>query len=538
LLKLSKDERKEIIGLAKGLDSSFYRKGYGNLEMLNRVSIDITSWNKKYTPDSNFALNKTTNNKEKALNAKNEILAKNQEKQEEKQKQENAKKLAEQTEEVAKLKKAVQTAENLREKNAKLAEQYENNPTQANKDALDKSGREFANARDDVSEYDNGEYAQTHKYENSFTVDKDRQIKQNFDTALGDMSQEQKDILARADYDSDDFAEGVIEREQAGRDYAQEQADFYALGGGEDKLKDEKDLASLEDFFDKLLKDDDLADVNNDEKTEITERKETQELYPDYKGQFTSLVNYQAGDEYNIITTNAKTDADSGETEPSANNKLYISNNNAGSFNGDYRMNNYTTGQDGASYYQYTKWGSWNKTSLSQNYVSNSGITHDLSGGHWVIGRVNKEIPKYGQATYNGKLSGDHMSADNVYSKNSMSGTIKLEANFATSTLNGNLSIKHNGSSWSDPGIKNGKIENSSGRMGGDISSTFGGSGSIGGYFYGKSESMPTESGGQWWFFNNDGTRAAGSFRASNCVGNSASSVCSSSGTGGSGGGK
>jgi hypothetical protein len=102
--------------------------------------------------------------KEKALKAKNEILAKNKEKQEAKQKQENAKKLAEQTEEVAKLKKAVQTAENLREKNTKLSDEYEElyienekNPTAKNQQKLrdkglelDKNARDFVAIRDEI----------------------------------------------------------------------------------------------------------------------------------------------------------------------------------------------------------------------------------------------------------------------------------------------------------------------------------------------------------------------------------------------------
>jgi hypothetical protein len=383
------------------------------------------------------------NIKEKALNAKNEILAKNKEKQEAKQKQENDKKLAEQTEEVAKLKKAVQTAENLREKNAKLAEQYANNPTKANKDALDKSGKAFANARDNVSEYDNGEYAQTHKYENSFTVDKDRQVKQNFDTALGDMSQKQKDILARADYDSDNFAEGVIGREQAGRDYTQEQADFYALGGGEDKLKNEKDLASLEDFFDKLLKDDDLADVNDDEKTKVGDNENNNELRS-IRGSFSYIgIHQNGGDTYSVGSLETR---DNNNTFDSME---YLDFSNSGISGGYPAIAPSTTSEaspdvDG---YKYTAWGDW---SLSGLVADIGGQDYAVDYGHYVMGNTTIDMPSFGNATYNGKLIGGTVGISNngVVEKNSIGGTIEIGVNFNNSSLSAVLNSTKNNSNW------------------------------------------------------------------------------------------
>jgi hypothetical protein len=381
--------------------------------------------------------------KEKALNAKNEILAKNKEKQEAKQKQENAKKLAEQTKEVAKLKKAIQTAENLREENAELAEQYANNPTKANKDALDKSGKAFANARDNVSEYDNGEYAQTHKYENSFTVDKDRQVKQNFDTALGDMSQKQKDILARADYDSDNFAEGVIGREQAGRDYTQEQADFYALGGGEDKLKNEKDLASLEDFFDKLLKDDDLADVNDDEKTKVGDNENNNELRS-IRGSFSYIgIHQNGGDTYSVGSLETR---DNNNTFDSME---YLDFSNSGISGGYPAIAPSTTSEaspdvDG---YKYTAWGDW---SLSGLVADIGGQDYAVDYGHYVMGNTTIDMPSFGNATYNGKLIGGTVGISNngVVEKNSIGGTIEIGVNFNNSSLSAVLNSTKNNSNW------------------------------------------------------------------------------------------
>jgi hypothetical protein len=450
--------------------------------------------------------------KEKALKAKNEILAKNKEKQEAKQKQENAKKLAEQTEEVAKLKKAVQTAENLREKNTKLAEQYANNPTTANKNALDKSGREFANARDDVSEYDNGEYAQTHKYENSFTVDKDRQIKQNFDTALGDMSQEQKDILARADYDSDDFAEGVIEREQAGRDYAQEQADFYALGGGEDKLKDEKDLASLEDFFDKLLKDDDLADVNDDEKKQIDDSEKNDDaarrdsyIHLSFIGEYTGDNPYKNALIHSVNESDSNNKINATETIEPRPGRIT---------GGDIVITPQLTNG-----YKYTAWGQWSLPNLL--HIESDGRESKIHQGYYIIGeRPTIEIPKTGNASYLGELRGDYVGNDNSVDLNSISGSISMNVNFGTQYLDADLVVKKDNSTWANAHFENVYIKHTNNRGNGQFdqhdrdksgnSVTGGGWGSLEGYFLGDG----SEAGGAFIVQKDNDGRASGVFRA------------------------
>jgi hypothetical protein len=468
----------------------------------------------------------------------------------------------EQPQENTQLAKKKQQAKDLKSKNTqliaeytKLKEEYAKNPSSSNKQKLDAKGnelnanaREFVKARDEILGLDNSlskndigfvdDVALTDKkiaennpnlaidLENN-QLSRAEKLKQIKAKILANYNAKQKAIIEN-NFNDDDFVDNLSNLEKWQTDeHKQEMQDFYGIGGIQDLAQDEKDLASLENFFGDIL-----GDFNDDEKDEIGDDKKTTERYPDYQGAFASLVNYQVGDEYNIITSYAQTDNDDGETKPIANNKLYIGNNDVGSFNGNYYMNNYTTGQDGSSYYKYTQWGNWNKNSSSQNFVSKSGVNHDLAGGYWIIGRVNKDIPKYGQATYTGKLSGDHLAADNTYSKNVMSGTIKLEANFATSKLTGNLSIKHNGSAWSDPTINNGRISNSNGNVGGDLSATFGGNGGIHGSFYGVSRSMPTEVGGSWHFHNNDGTRATGIFRASNCTGNSSVSTCGSSGTG------
>jgi hypothetical protein len=487
-----------------------------NIKKLNsNKDVYVDKYNKSknnlvdFVNKNNTTALKIIENKKPASQVGKEILAKNKEKQEAKQKQENAKKLAEQTEEVAKLKKAVQTAENLREKNTKLAEQYANNPTTANKNALDKSGREFANARDDVSEYDNGEYAQTHKYENSFTVDKDRQVKQNFDTALGDMSQEQKDILARADYDSDDFAEGVIGREQAGRDYAQEQADFYALGGGEDKLKDEKDLASLEDFFDKLLKDDDLADVNDDEKTKVGDNENNNELRS-IRGSFSYIgIHQNGGDTYSIGSLETR---DNNNTFDSTE---YLDFSNSKISGGYPAIAPPTTSEaspdvDG---YKYTAWGDW---SLSGLVADIGGQDYAVDYGHYVMGNATIDMPSFGNATYNGKLIGGTVGISNngVVEKNSIGGTIEIGVNFNNSSLSAVLNSTKNNSNWAVA-----RFSNISVQKGGHFHTGFnrtvdgGGVSRIDGQFFGTNAQ---EVGGSFQISKtrNDADNATGVFRA------------------------
>jgi hypothetical protein len=445
-------------------------------------------------------------------NNEKKLIAKNQEKQEAKQKQENAKKLAEQTKEVAKLKKAIQTAENLREENAELAEQYVKNPTQKNKDALNRNGEAFKRARDDVSEYDNGEYAQTHKYENSFTVDKDRQIKQNFDTALGGMSQEQKDILARADYDSDDFAEGVIEREQAGRDYAQEQADFYALGGGEDKLKDEKNLASLEDFFDKLLKDDDLADVNNDEKKQIDDSEKN-----DYAARRDSYIHlsfigeYTGDNPYKNALIHSVNESDS-------NNKINatetIEPRPGRITGGDIVITPQLTNG-----YKYTAWGQWSLPNLL--HIESDGRESKIHQGYYIIGeRPTIEIPKTGNASYLGELKGDYVGNDNSVDLNSISGNISMNVDFGTQYLDADLVVKKDNSTWANAHFENVYIKHTNNKGNGQFdqhdrdksgnSVTGGGWGLLEGYFLGDG----SEAGGAFIVQKDNDGRASGVFRA------------------------
>ncbi|WP_170232827.1 hypothetical protein [Trichloromonas acetexigens] len=182
---------------------------------------------------------------------------------------------------------------------------------------------------------------------------------------------------------------------------------------------------------------------------------------------------------------------------------------NNGVFSGDFKIATLTN-TDSSGPYNYLSWGTWAETTRPQTYTDPGGHVVALEGGFWVMGQETDDIPRQGSAVYQGQLSGDYRSAG-VRSPGIMSGSVTLNANFSNETIAGNVNILKNNSPWLNSTLTNGAINLQDGDFQADLSGVA--AGGIGGDFYGPNGTMPTEAGGDWWLFHNDGN-AAGIFRA------------------------
>ncbi len=160
--------------------------------------------------------------------------------------------------------------------------------------------------------------------------------------------------------------------------------------------------------------------------------------------------------------------------------------------------------------YKYTDWGGWTNVPDGTGVNPNRDIG---SNGIWVIGQntLPVDMPKYGTAVYNGDMIGARSNGEMSTFNGTVSGTIALNVNFATSAIDGSYSL---------PGFRSGFIAPTTYYASGNsvkFDSGFqdaqgNGYGSINGVFNG---SRAQEAAGSWWF-NGPGRndRVDGIFRA------------------------
>ena len=98
---------------------------------------------------------------------------------------------------------------------------------------------------------------------------------------------------------------------------------------------------------------------------------------------------------------------------------------------------NSSISQDG---YSYSDWGEWNGAGKTLPTLSNA----QAERGFWVIGEAtHRDNLPTGTATYNGEVQGVGFNGETI------GGSVSLNANFGTQTLNGSLDLtRQNGSNW------------------------------------------------------------------------------------------
>lgn len=213
-------------------------------------------------------------------------------------------------------------------------------------------------------------------------------------------------------------------------------------------------------------------------------------------------------------TSNAQDSLVTGRNELSANQAFYTSGNSGLVIE---------TSAASRGSYSFTDWGTWDSTSA--NVLDRNGAVSDR--GYWVIGANTHEsqMPRSGTATYNGEAIGtDHTGAG-------IAGTARLQADFSADTIDAQLNLNRNGSSWAsvtfapmgivapsdssaigETRVFNGHVGNGDGAITGLPSSS---DAFIGGTFYGD---QAQEVGGYWGIGDTTGdgtfTGAEGVFRA------------------------
>ncbi len=128
-----------------------------------------------------------------------------------------------------------------------------------------------------------------------------------------------------------------------------------------------------------------------------------------------------------------------------------------------------------------------------------------------VYGDATKDIPKIGTAEYSGNIVGDYMNTkDKTFEQSSITGNIKLTANFEDRKINGTMDMKHNGKDWATATIEPTRIYENAKYHSDVILNNSDSKGWLSGAFYGKNAE---ETGGA---FNIDkGTEhTSGTFRA------------------------
>lgn len=90
--------------------------------------------------------------------------------------------------------------------------------------------------------------------------------------------------------------------------------------------------------------------------------------------------------------------------------------------------------------YSYSDWGEWNGAGKTLPTLSNA----QAERGFWVIGEAtHRDNLPTGTATYNGEVQGIGFNGETI------GGSVSLNANFGTQTLNGSLDLtRQNGSNW------------------------------------------------------------------------------------------
>jgi len=154
-------------------------------------------------------------------------------------------------------------------------------------------------------------------------------------------------------------------------------------------------------------------------------------------------------------------------------------------------------GDDGLD---YMTWGVW---SVEAAHSGMAGATV-LDGSHWIAGRMTQDVdmPTTGTATYNGRVHGTAYERGALHA---LDGTSRLEANFGTGTIGGQLNINYaNGGAYATSDLSSVSIRNGN---------QFGGSlvgadnvGNIQGGFFGPGAA---EVGGNWSINKNGGVSQA-----------------------------
>lgn len=246
-----------------------------------------------------------------------------------------------------------------------------------------------------------------------------------------------------------------------------------------------------------------VSDINNLDKLLLAANNSQNVGSVAYEGDFTAV--YDSG----WVTTAAALGPDN---KPSPFIGMNLNPNNyQGVFSGDFKIATLSR-SDSSGAYSYTSWGTWAATSPSQTYTEPNGNVGAFEGGHWVMGQLTEDIPKQGSASYQGNLSGDYIASGGGRSAGIISGSVSLNANFASNALTGSLNLLKNNVPWMAPPLINGSLSSHNGRFSAGLAGPP--SGGVGGNFYGPNGVMPPEAGGEWWLRNNDGSAAAGIFRA------------------------
>jgi prefoldin subunit 5 len=162
--------------------------------------------------------------------------------------------------------------------------------------------------------------------------------------------------------------------------------------------------------------------------------------------------------------------------------------------------------------YNYVSWGTWSSTNLK--YYTGDGSICDLgqtnNTAYYGQRTPVNDIPTTGSAVYNGEAMGYIKSSNTA-----VEGTVQIIANFANSTVTGNINI----TGFANTNINNGQIGGIytggsaaySKTIDGDLSGTDVSSGSMNAQFYGQGAA---EMGGTWKITKTNTEEASGVFRA------------------------
>ena len=218
-----------------------------------------------------------------------------------------------------------------------------------------------------------------------------------------------------------------------------------------------------------------------------------------------------------LIASRITAEDKSGDHVPLLGGELFPVNIDAGIFTGKYNITSVQT-EDFVNNqfvpYTHTSWGYWGAGAPGDDpiFIRSSGSVHGLSTGHWIIGEYSKNIPKQGSATFEGSIVGDHQSKEDVHTANAITGTVTINADFANSTVSGNLNILYNNAAWANPTLNNGVFRGDGVRYKANLDGGI--YGDLRGTFFGEDGKTPIETGGTWFFQKNDKSSANGILRA------------------------
>ncbi len=133
--------------------------------------------------------------------------------------------------------------------------------------------------------------------------------------------------------------------------------------------------------------------------------------------------------------------------------------------------------------YEYLTWGRWDNKEIDAGKLEDG----KNATGHWVYATARTDLPKTGTASYQGNVMGNYIPTQGKVELDTITGDIGLNVDFATSSMDGTMNLKHKDTDWATANFKQSNaVKDSEFNIDREhLTVTGGGNGEIQGFFAG-----------------------------------------------------